>query len=147
MGAGDGGGVGLGDGLGDGVGPGEGLGPGFGVGLGVVSPEPGFFAEATFAAASLSDPSNPFRASMPDRLLKIPGVFSTSSALFKPTGSGSAGGAWMAKFEAGSVVGVTTVGAPNPCGVTPVIAGASSGHGEVCQSQNRVLSITSDALQ
>src|SRR5579872_5229274 len=80
-------------------------------------------------------------------LLKMPGVLSTSSAARSPIGSGSAGGCCNDITDAGNAVGVSDGAAAGVTGAIPLIAGAWSGMGEELQSQKRVLSITSDALQ
>src|SRR5262249_34883813 len=84
----------------------------------------------------------------PDMSRKMLGVPSTPSAAASPVGSGAAGGLTMLTSDCGKGVGVRLgwVGW-GVTGVTGAISGARCGMGDVCQSQKRVSSISSDALQ
>src|SRR6185312_13305531 len=63
------------------------------------------------------------------------------------TGSGADGGFTMLTIELGNAVGVVEVCTSRVPSPMSVIAGALSGSGDFCQSQNRVSSMTSAALQ
>src|SRR4051812_21539685 len=84
----------------------------------------------------------------PDMSLNRSPLPRTCRALARPVGSGAGDGLAMLTMLAGKAVGARPAGAWKRELVSrDWIAGASSGIGERCQSQNLVLSMTSHAEQ